>query len=580
MATTLNPYYEGNDNKFLLNDDRFIRHTLDHWIFSEDQTGNIIDLNNIDYIKRKCEERFKINHNGCENGVHLITADGSFDCTSLENNQEEAVGTLIFSEILTALSILNEGGSFVIKMFTAFESYTVSFVYLLNCIFEKVDVFKPITSKRANSEVYYICIKYNKCTENLHEVLQAMRDRFRNENLMLWPIFAQIPESFKIQHIDCCRYFMDKQIFSIHHNISLYSKKIDSFWNRESSRFQLNSRTSIDYSLDIFKKVFFTKYPLSPLKEESLLMHDFKYMRNKIDRAYQLPKWLDRENDDKTFSDFSVYIKYIYTLRQIISKCEKLHIDNYTSLDDYLKSVNGWWIFELSNDLTENYSYEDDQNDYPMQLLDIIHSKPLIACKSSMFAYLTIMNLLPKFKPLKRDPLWHNEPKVIISSDNFKRPYDIKIVANEQMSFGEKQANFFTKLVDYLLNDSIEESSLPEARVTFINLPFLTHYSVSFLHYLSRFVYKKLHISNIEKKFEIHLIGLRPFYRLTLNKLKSILMAKSIDKCDNLSHPDLTIHRWIKIKELQVDILSYPILFYNNNLLLHNLISILENEEK
>jgi cap2 methyltransferase len=44
---SLNPYYEGNDQDAMVDDDRFIIETLDRWYFGIDNSGNILDPNNI-----------------------------------------------------------------------------------------------------------------------------------------------------------------------------------------------------------------------------------------------------------------------------------------------------------------------------------------------------------------------------------------------------------------------------------------------------------------------------------------------------------------------------------------------------
>ena len=44
---SLNPYYEGNDQAAMVDDDRFIIETLDRWYFGVDNSGNILDIDNI-----------------------------------------------------------------------------------------------------------------------------------------------------------------------------------------------------------------------------------------------------------------------------------------------------------------------------------------------------------------------------------------------------------------------------------------------------------------------------------------------------------------------------------------------------
>ena len=50
LATTLNPYYEGNPLSCMINDDRFILQTLHHWNFGVDYTGNLMDLDNMQHL--------------------------------------------------------------------------------------------------------------------------------------------------------------------------------------------------------------------------------------------------------------------------------------------------------------------------------------------------------------------------------------------------------------------------------------------------------------------------------------------------------------------------------------------------
>ena len=57
---------------------------------------------------------------------------------------------------------LLQGGNFVVKMFTMFESETVCMLYLLSICFHQIEVFKPATSKEGNSEVYVVCCNFEK----------------------------------------------------------------------------------------------------------------------------------------------------------------------------------------------------------------------------------------------------------------------------------------------------------------------------------------------------------------------------------------------------------------------------------
>ena len=134
----------------MINDDRFMLHTINHWDFGSDFSGDITKPDYSDHLRRVCGDQL----------AHLVTADGSFDCQDRPNEQEKSVSWLHMKETLTALRILRKGGHFVIKMFTFFECDTICLLYLLVKVFESVRVMKPATSKEGNSEVYVVCKEY------------------------------------------------------------------------------------------------------------------------------------------------------------------------------------------------------------------------------------------------------------------------------------------------------------------------------------------------------------------------------------------------------------------------------------
>jgi len=142
LATTLNPYYEGNDVCFMINEDRLIMNSKEHWTFLADKTGNIMDCANMKFLVKKAKK--------CLGSVHLVTADGSIDCQNNPNEQEAMVVHLHFAEILGALLSLDKGGTFLVKMFTFFECQTVCNLFLLACLFDKVQtIFKKLTESSA-----------------------------------------------------------------------------------------------------------------------------------------------------------------------------------------------------------------------------------------------------------------------------------------------------------------------------------------------------------------------------------------------------------------------------------------------
>ena len=104
FASTLNPYYEGNNTLQMINDDRFILPTLDNWTFGLDNTGNILEPLNLKHLIEQFQQ-----------SIDLVTADGSIDCQTDPARQEELVGKLHMAETISALGTLKVGGHFVIK---------------------------------------------------------------------------------------------------------------------------------------------------------------------------------------------------------------------------------------------------------------------------------------------------------------------------------------------------------------------------------------------------------------------------------------------------------------------------------
>ncbi|TSP79436.1 Cap-specific mRNA (nucleoside-2'-O-)-methyltransferase 1 [Bagarius yarrelli] len=111
-------------------------------------------------------------------GLHFLMADGGFSVEGQENLQEILSKQLLLCQILTALSVVRTGGHFVCKTFDLFTPFSVGLIYLLYLCFERVSLFKPVTSRPANSERYVVC-------KNLKPGSDAVRDYLFKVNLKL-----------------------------------------------------------------------------------------------------------------------------------------------------------------------------------------------------------------------------------------------------------------------------------------------------------------------------------------------------------------------------------------------------------
>ncbi|XP_006860245.1 PREDICTED: cap-specific mRNA (nucleoside-2'-O-)-methyltransferase 2 [Chrysochloris asiatica] len=251
VANTLNPYHEANDNLMMIMDDRLIANTLHWWYFGPDNTGDIMTLKYLTGLQ---------NFVSGMDSLHLITADGSFDCQGNPGEQEALVSSLHYCEVVTALMMLGNGGSFVLKMFTLFEHCSINLMYLLNCSFDQVHVFKPATSKAGNSEVYVVCLHY-KGREAIHPLLSKMMLNFGSAitSKALFPHHV-IPESFLQKHQECCMFFHKYQLETISENIRLFKCM------------EKEEQTKLNNLRDCAVQYFMQKLKLKPISRNNWLV--------------------------------------------------------------------------------------------------------------------------------------------------------------------------------------------------------------------------------------------------------------------------------------------------------------------
>jgi len=92
--------------------------------------------------------------------IDIATADGGFDYSKDYIEQETASIHIILSEIMTMLRYLKSNGVMIVKLFDIFSLHHMKLLYLTSLCFEKCFLFKPTTSRPANSEKYLICVNH------------------------------------------------------------------------------------------------------------------------------------------------------------------------------------------------------------------------------------------------------------------------------------------------------------------------------------------------------------------------------------------------------------------------------------
>jgi len=111
----------------------------------------------------------------------FITADGGFDFSIDYNEQEKMASKLILIEILYGLMLQKINGNMVIKVYDIYQNLTLDFLYLLTNYYDKVYVYKPYTSRYANSEKYIVCRNlYKKIDE---KIIEKFKKIIKDDNL-------------------------------------------------------------------------------------------------------------------------------------------------------------------------------------------------------------------------------------------------------------------------------------------------------------------------------------------------------------------------------------------------------------
>lgn len=214
-ANSLNPYFEGNNPNSILTDDIIYRDTYRAWNMGADDSGDITNVCNIDYIWQKTSKSTK-------NGwlADLVTADGSLDTQYCPNDQEKLTSSIQYCETVCALGILRKHGSFIIKCFNILHHTTISIIALLCYCFQNVHIVKPVMSKGGSGEIYIVAMDFQGVRSVMLKALifhfQGNKDKFHE--LSLFPR-EWLTEEFIEQCVTAATLFSRWQIDHITQNL-------------------------------------------------------------------------------------------------------------------------------------------------------------------------------------------------------------------------------------------------------------------------------------------------------------------------------------------------------------------------
>jgi len=216
-SQSLNPYSEYVKKHFDGLGDQFnlVTDNPDKWFFGKDNTGNIMNEKNMKYYHKKIKD------------IDFVTGDCGVHIEGRAFNEQEIFESkLNYSQVLMMLHVLPKGKNFVIKTFLPFsEPSTISWIYLLYCLFENLFILKPLTSRPANSEIYIIGYNFSGISDEYLTHLRSVLKKYTYTK----GIFRadQIPEDFLDSLYQASEYFINQQVEALKKVLYYYERPQD-----------------------------------------------------------------------------------------------------------------------------------------------------------------------------------------------------------------------------------------------------------------------------------------------------------------------------------------------------------------
>lgn len=245
-------------------------------------------------------------------GVHLVTGDGGFEVEDIDipettdpierqalemanyARQEFLSSRLFLVQILTAINCLMEHGKCVIKVFDTVTTLSAEILYLMSQAFEKIAIFKPITSRPGSAERYVIGINRVKNISFISDLLEKAHDKYEpGINLVSILKEGSLPNKFL-------------RWLKKHNDISIKA--------------QYTAAKNFIIQTNIEKNVYLTQMVLTPIEELKLEMN-----------SWLKDNRLSSENFSQWLNDRSIYLEEINEDFLAYAKKNKITADKLLS---------------------------------------------------------------------------------------------------------------------------------------------------------------------------------------------------------------------------------------------------------
>lgn len=462
----------------------------------------------------------------------MVTADGSIDCMDAPGKQEEIVTFLHFAETVAALRILANGGNFVLKMFTFFEADSICLLFLLNNCFDHVHVFKPVTSKQGNSEVYLISIGFQK-NEFLNNYLDVMSKHVNSIDSNLMFSSQHVPIDFIDQVAACALCFMEYQVDAIETNIRSFQSKRDSKGNhRQCINEKQISIENIHDLRNAIKREYFRIYAVDSIDENLKLVHGTSAA---LVQNMNVPIY----SYGGSYSDRKIFI----------NKSEK---EKIIALRKELNVLQKSTVLLCRIKVTQLDVPANTDNAVSKA---IYWGKPIESVVSSKFILVQYLRLMLEIK--RNSQKTSDVTETVLTSsllNGIDGVLNINILAyNQNISYDKLEKDIFKRIIEFTINPAI-------CSIRIENYLLLTHFSVGLLYALGQRVFKNIYLTH---EGNIMLSGSRE------NAANYVFdLYKLLGNIEQEAHSDKTVLNIIKINCLRNESFHNTILSYNNNLCL------------
>lgn len=388
------------------------------------------------------------------------------------------------AEFIVSLAILADKGSMLIKMFTFFETTSVAMLYILNCCFDEVHIFKPCTSKEGNSEVYVIGIGFNK-TSLPTAVIEKMIVNFKDDSKSILPL-SVIPKGFQVQVGKAASFFMSRQVAVIEGNIHTF-KRYD---RQANDLIKALKGQLIDEYVNLYK--------MAPINEEQKLLHGLSL---NSDMNLNVRVHSGSHSERMTFHN--------------LSRNDQVQV-MFDRMKNFQDSISESPLSTSGSHLRLHHPELS-----PSSFISLIYGRPIEKVVSSKFLLVSLVKYLIEVRAFFVEPEGEFEgTKFSVNANRFVVEKDFFVQAKQYDAYEKEVVG---ELLKFLLKNDSE---------TFVisDLPLFTQFLVGVVLYLSLFVFEEVHLDRNEstinfKSFKPNAKGNIELLMTTLNHHQSSIKA-------------------------------------------------------